>query len=157
MTTEQSITNKTSGQTVILGSDHAGVGLKKSIANLLGKLGWQVQDVGAYDQQAVDYPDVAKSLVEKVLSVQTMGVLICGSGIGMSMAANRYKGIRAALCHDVTSTRLSRQHNNANVLVLGARLLGEDTALDMVEVFFTTPADNGERHQRRIAKMDEIG
>lgn len=143
-----------SARTIAIASDHAGVELKSQLAAWLTGAGHQVLDLGTDGPASVDYPDFAAAVAAAIAEGRAeRGVLICGSGIGISIAANRHPGIRAALVHDVTTARLSRQHNNANVVALGARLIGPDTARDCVEAFLQTPFDGGERHERRIAKM----
>jgi ribose 5-phosphate isomerase B len=138
---------------VAIASDHAGVELKAFVKGELEGLGFAVSDLGTQGTNSVDYPDfadaVAAALAEKKAS---QGVLICGTGIGISMAANRHRHVRAALCHDATSARLSRQHNDANVLALGARLIGPEAARDCVRMFFSTAFEGG-RHQRRLDKL----
>ncbi len=138
---------------VAIASDHAGVELKALVKGELEGLGFAVSDLGTQGTNSVDYPDfadaVAAALVEKKAS---QGVVICGTGIGISIAANRHRHVRAALCHDATSARLSRQHNDANVLALGARLIGPEAARDCVRIFFSTAFEGG-RHQRRVDKL----
>jgi ribose 5-phosphate isomerase B len=138
---------------IVIASDHAGVDLKKRIEELLIVMHWDVTDLGTHTAESVDYPDYANVLAAAVLGGQAeRGVLICGSGVGMSIAANRHKGIRAALCHTTEYARLARLHNDANVLCLGARLLDEASAKAIVEVFLTTDFEGG-RHLRRVEKM----
>lgn len=140
--------------TVAIGCDHAAVSLKEQLKERLIQRGFAVVDCGTHDAVSVDYPDIAAQLCEHIQDgTANWGVLLCGSGIGMSMAANRYYGIRAALCHDVTSATLSRQHNDANILVLGARLIGPEVALQCLDAFATTPFEGG-RHERRVEKID---
>lgn len=140
-------------QTIILASDHAGVALKKALKDRLESKKMHVIDVGTDSEASVDYPDFAKKAVEKLLANQAQNaVLICGSGIGMSIAANRHSGIRAALCLTEEMAKLSREHNNANVLVLGSRLVPEALAQQIVETFLATPFSGG-RHQQRIEKL----
>lgn len=139
---------------VVIASDHAGLDLKAELAAYLGDLGYPITDLGPHTPASVDYPDYARAVALALRHHEArFGVLICGSGIGISIAANRYKGIRAALCHDVTSARLARQHNDANVLALGARLLGTAVAQECATVFLSTAFEGG-RHQNRIAKLD---
>lgn len=139
--------------TVAIGADHAGVGLKTALAAELAAAGLVVLDVGTHGSESVDYPDFADRVAAAIAHGKAArGVLVCGSGIGISIAANRHKAVRAALCHDATSARLSRQHNDANVLALGARLIGEETAKECLRVFLATPFEGG-RHARRVAKM----
>lgn len=141
-------------RTVALASDHAGYELKAQIARQLEGAGYTVLDLGTDGPASVDYPDFAAALAAAVTDGRAQrGVLICGSGIGISIAANRHPGIRAALVHDVTTARLSREHNDANVIALGARVVGPEIAKDCVDVFLKTEFEGGERHSRRIAKM----
>ncbi|ALG71080.1 ribose 5-phosphate isomerase [Azospirillum thiophilum] len=141
-------------RTVALASDHAGYELKAQIAGQLEGAGYTVLDLGTDGPASVDYPDFAAALAVAVTDGRAQrGVLICGSGIGISIAANRHPGIRAALVHDVTTARLSREHNDANVIALGARIVGPEIAKDCVEVFLKAGFEGGERHSRRIAKM----
>jgi len=137
---------------VLIAADHAGIALKSILKDELIQLNYHPIDLGTHTPDSVDYPDFAKVLAEQVLEKRASGILICGSGIGMSIAANRYPGIRAALCHDGLSARLAREHNDGNVLVLGERLIGVDVAKECVRVFFSTPFSGG-RHQRRVEKM----
>ena len=138
---------------IYLASDHAGTPLKDQICDQLAKTGYEVRDLGANGSESVDYPDYAASLAAAMLQdKQARGILVCGSGIGISIAANRFSHIRAALVTDVTAARLSRQHNDANVLALGERLTGIATALDCVDAFLTTDFEGG-RHQRRVDKL----
>lgn len=135
---------------IALGCDHGGIELKKIISALLIEGGHKVIDKGCHDYASVDYPDFAAAVCEDVLQgAADRGILVCGTGIGMSMAANRHKGIRAALCHELFTARMSREHNNANVLCLGARVIGPGLAAEMVRVWLST-AFAGDRHQRRI-------
>lgn len=138
---------------VALGADHAGVPLKDAVRALLESRGIIVQDFGANGTDSVDYPDYAAS-VARVIAGGTadLGILVCGTGIGMAIAANKFAGIRAASVVDLESARLSREHNDANVLALGARVTGPDLALQIVETFLDTPFAGG-RHQRRIDKI----
>jgi ribose 5-phosphate isomerase B len=138
---------------IAVASDHAGVGLKPAVSEMLGELGLQVLDLGADGSESVDYPDFANKMAAAIEAGEAgRGVLICGTGIGMSIAINRHSHIRAARCQDVTDARLSRQHNDANVLVLGARTIGAETARDCIKTFMETPFEGG-RHQRRVDKM----
>lgn len=147
----------TRSATVAIGCDHAGTALKEQLKQRLEKRGLAVIDLGTHGTQAADYPDIAARVCEQVQGggAAGWGVLICGSGIGMSMAANRYYGIRAALCHDVTSARLSRMHNDANILVLGARLTGEAVALECLDAFADAAFEGG-RHEGRVQKIDSL-
>lgn len=141
------------GDAVAVGADHAGVELKSALVSELRRLGFAVSDLGTHERDSVDYPDYAKSVAVAVASGKARwGVLVCGSGIGMSIAANRNPRIRAALCQDAASARLARQHNDANVLTLGARLTGADQARECLRVFMSTPFEGG-RHARRVEKL----
>ena len=136
---------------VFLASDHAGFVLKQKISKILIRKGIKILDLGTKNKTSVDYPDFAHLLAKKIKN-NNMGILVCGSGIGMSMAANRHKNIRAALCNNIKSAKLSRMHNNANVIALGSRLTKKDVALKCVNVFLKTSFDGG-RHLRRIKKI----
>ena len=144
---------KVKSEKVILASDHAGFKLKEEIKKFLIKKRKKVLDLGTKNTSSVDYPDYAHLLSKKIKkSENQFGILICGSGIGMSMAANKHKNIRAALCYDSKSTKLSRQHNNANVMTIGARLIKKNIALKCVSTFLETDFNRG-RHLRRIKKI----
>ncbi len=136
---------------IAIGNDHAAPELKLTVIEHLKSKGIEALDMGCAVGERCDYPDSAKAVCQKVADGEcALGILICGTGIGMSMAANKVKGIRAACCSDQFSARLTREHNNANVLCFGARVVGEGTALDLVDAFVDTPYSNDERHQRRI-------
>ncbi len=138
---------------VAIGADHGGFPLKGPVCELVQRLGYQFVDVGCFAADAVDYPDFAGKVVAEINAERcAKGILICGTGIGMSIAANRSSGIRAALCHDLFTTRMSREHNDANVLCLGARVLEPSVALSMVELWLNT-AFTGGRHQCRVDKL----
>jgi len=138
---------------VAIASDHAGVELKALVKAELEGMGLSVVDLGTQGTDSVDYPDFADAVAAALKNGKAaQGVLICGTGIGISMAANRHRHIRAAVCHDAASARLTRAHNDANVLALGARLIGPEAARDCVRTFFTTAFEGG-RHQRRIDKL----
>ena len=140
-------------KTIVIASDHAGVDLKTLMEEVLASWGYNVIDAGTSGKESVDYSDYANALCNIIASGKAaFGVLMCGSGIGMSIAANRHKGIRAALCHEGLSAQLARKHNDANVLVLGARLIGADLAKDCLHHFLYTEFEGG-RHQRRIDKL----
>jgi ribose 5-phosphate isomerase B len=142
-----------SDRVVAIASDHAGYGLKQELAEELGKLGAQLLDLGTHDEQSVDYPDFGHAIADAIENGRAeRGVLVCGTGIGISIAANRNPAVRAAPCHDATITRLARQHNDANVLALGARTIGAEVAKDCLRVFLETPFEGG-RHERRVAKL----
>ena len=141
---------------VIIGCDHAGFALKTQVKGLLETLGYSVEDVGCQSEESVDYPVYGKAVATGVAKGEfAKGILICGSGLGMSMIANRFPGVRAALCNDLYSAVLSRRHNDANLLVMGGRLIGSDLAEEIVRTWLTTEFDGG-RHERRIAQLDEI-
>jgi ribose 5-phosphate isomerase B len=138
---------------VALGSDHAGVALKADLRRMLEEAGHPVLDLGTQGTESVDYPDFALAVCEAVAGGQArFGVLVCGTGIGISIAANRNPAIRCALVHDVTGARLTRQHNDANVLALGARMTGAEVAADALRAFLSTPYEGG-RHDRRVRKL----
>ena len=141
------------GKTIVIASDHAGVELKAQLVADMKAMGAQIHDLGPSDTASVDYPDYAHKLAEWMKShADAQGVLICGSGIGMSIAANRHPHIRAALCHSGLEASLTRKHNNANVLCLGARIIGCETARDCLKQFLTTEFEGG-RHAERIKKI----
>ena len=144
---------KVKSEKVILASDHAGFKLKEEIKKFLIKKRKKVLDLGTKNTSSVDYPDYAHLLSKKMKkSKNQFGILICGTGVGMSMAANKHKYIRAALCYNIKSTKLSRQHNNANVMTLGARLIKKNIAFKCVSTFLKTDFEGG-RHLRRIKKI----
>lgn len=138
---------------LILGSDHAGFALKQRIIQHLEALGQEVHDFGPFAADSVDYPDFAHPVANAVIQEAALGILICGSGNGVCMSANKHAGIRAALCWNVELASLARQHNNANVLCLPARFVDEKTALAMVDAFLATPFEGG-RHSNRVQKID---
>ncbi len=139
---------------IAIGSDHGGFELKEIIKPLLVELGHDVEDVGCFSSDSVDYPIQAKEVSKLVLEGKAdRGILICGTGIGMSLTANRFKGIRAALCHELFTARMSRQHNDANVLCMGGRVIGSELAKEMVKIWLSTEFEGG-RHKRRIDMID---
>ncbi len=141
---------------VALGSDHAGFNLKEKVCRHLGGQGIDYADFGTFCENTVDYPDIAYAVARSVAAGEFVhGVLICGTGIGMSIAANRFPGVRAALCADSYTARLSREHNDANILVLGARVTGSGLALALVDIFLNTLFQGG-RHCRRLEKIDQL-
>ena len=143
------------GTRVALASDHAGFQLKEIIKNHLESRGLTPIDLGTDAQLSVDYPDYAREVCEAVQSgAVERGILICGTGLGMTMMANRYKGIRAALCHDQFTASAARRHNDANILALGGWTIGPDLGKEIVNTWLETPFEGG-RHERRIAKLDE--
>ena len=138
---------------LLIASDHAGYELKQSLINLMGKNFFK--DLGTNSENNVDYPDYSIKVVDEILNnPKKKGILICGSGIGMSISANRYKGIRASLCHTPEMTKLSREHNDANIIALGSRIIGTSVAKDCLHIFLSTPFENTERHLKRITKLD---
>ncbi|HEX6121339.1 MAG TPA: ribose 5-phosphate isomerase B [Dongiaceae bacterium] len=140
-------------ETIAIASDHAGFELKAQLKHELSALGFAPLDLGTESANSVDYPDFADRLAAAIKDGKARrGILVCGTGIGISMAANRHRHLRAAVVHDVTGARLTRQHNNANVLCLGARLTGADVAKDCLKVFLTTDFEGG-RHENRVAKL----
>lgn len=139
-----------------IGSDHAGVHLKNQVLDLLKHKGIQVVDYGTNNEESVDYPDFGMQVAEAVSRGEIdRGILLCGSGIGMSIVANKFPGVRAALCYDTQTAKLSRQHNDSNILVMGGRLLKEAQALEIVKTWLNTEFEGG-RHARRIQKIYEI-
>jgi ribose 5-phosphate isomerase B len=139
--------------TIIIGCDHAAFELKEKIRRHLLDKGFSVEDAGTHNEESVDYPDVAQRVAERVASGEfSRGILMCGTGIGMSMAANRYPKVRAALCSDLFCTVMSRRHNDANILVMGGRVIGDALAREMVDAWLETPFEGG-RHQRRLNKL----
>ncbi len=140
---------------IAVGCDHAGLELKKVIISELKEMGAEVINCGTDTIDSVDYPDYGRKVAETVLSGQAqMGVVICGTGIGISIAANRFNGIRCGLCHNEFTAKVTREHNNANILALGSRVVDEATALECVRIFFTTEFEGG-RHQARVDKLDK--
>jgi ribose 5-phosphate isomerase B len=138
---------------IALASDHGGFEMKGRVAEFLKSLGYEILDVGTYSEDRVDYPDYGRALAEAIAGGKAaQGVGICGSGIGMSIVLNRNPAVRAALCHDVTSTKLARGHNDANVLVLGARLTGPEVVLECIRTFLNTAFEGG-RHAERVKKL----
>jgi ribose 5-phosphate isomerase B len=142
---------------VAVGSDHAGFGLKRQVLRVLAEEEAEWQDFGTYDTQSTDYPDVAKEVAQAVAAGRfDRGILLCGTGTGVSIAANKVKGIRAALCHDVFSARYSRLHNDANVLCFGGRVLGPGLMADLLKTWLQTPFSGEERHCRRVEKVRQM-
>jgi ribose 5-phosphate isomerase B len=145
------------GETIVVGADHAGFDLKERLKRRLEGDGYAVLDVGTHGTDSVDYPDFAHAVGEAIENGRAgRGVVVCGSGIGVSIAANRHAGVRAALCQSVEAARLSRAHNDANVLALGARLTDPDLAEACLEAFLITPYEGG-RHDRRLGKLTPPG
>ena len=139
-----------------IATDHAGYALKAYIKNFVQELGHEIIDLGPDSADRVDYPDFAYKAAKAIIEGEAdRGIFICGTGIGISIAANKVKGIRAALCYNIYAAEMSRRHNNANVLCLGGRVLGEELAKAIVKVWLETPFDGG-RHERRINKISQI-
>lgn len=139
---------------IAIGADHAGYDLKEFLKNYLITKGIEVIDKGAYSLESVDYPTFAKSVSNSILEKEAdLGILVCGTGIGISISANRHKGIRAALCTNSTMAKLTRQHNDANILVLGSRMTGDILAIDILESFLETEFEGG-RHLNRINAIE---
>lgn len=139
---------------IIIGSDHAGFTLKNSLFNYLREQGFDISDAGTHSEDSCDYPIIAKDVANKIVNGDyDMGILVCGTGIGMSIAANKVKGVRAAVVSDTCSAKLSRQHNNANILCIGSRIVGESLAKDIVDIWLFTDFA-GERHQRRVSMIE---
>lgn len=140
---------------IVIGSDHAGFDYKQEIVSQLKSAGYEVIDVGCYDKNSCDYPIIAQTVAKRVASGEfEKGILICGTGIGMSIAANKVKGIRAALCPDEFSARATREHNDSNILCLGARVIDVNLARKIVEIWLETPFSNLEKHKKRISMIE---
>lgn len=139
---------------IVIGNDHAGVDLKTKIVEFLRKKGHEVINIGTDTLDSIDYPDIAKEVSQKIINREAeYGVLICGTGIGISISANKIKGIRAALAHNEFTARLSRLHNNANIIALGARVIGDELATSCVDTFINTDFEGG-RHAKRVSKIE---
>ena len=142
---------------IAIGNDHAAGALKPVIMELLTEMGCEIVNCGPDGTEPIDYPIPAEKVGRMVADHEVdYGVLICGTGIGISMAANKVKGVRAAVCSEPTSARLTREHNNANILAIGARIVSDELAKDIVRTFLTTEYSKGERHERRLALLHEI-
>jgi ribose 5-phosphate isomerase B len=143
-------------QRIIIGCDHAAYRLKEALKKAMQAQGMAVTDVGTHSEAAMDYPDTAKTVAQKISSGEyERGILICGTGLGMSMVANKYPHVRAALCNDLFSAAMSRRHNNANILAMGGRVIGDILAQEIVKTWLKTPFEGG-RHQRRLDMFDTI-
>lgn len=141
---------------IAIGCDHGGYYLKQDIIDFLKKSGYEYRDFGTYSDESCDYPEYAKKVAHAVADGECeKGILICGTGIGVSITANKVKGIRAALVHDCFSAKATREHNNANVLAMGARVIGPGLAMEIVRIFLETPFSDDERHIRRINQIEE--
>lgn len=140
-------------KTLIVGSDHAGVGLKKELSDVARGLGYEVEDVGTHSTDSTDYPDYAHQVASAISRDGGLGLLVCGTGLGMSMAANRHPGVRAAVCGDVHSAAMTRRHNDANVLCIGSRIVGPGLAEEILKAFLSSNFEGG-RHERRVNKIE---
>ncbi|MBQ8782869.1 MAG: ribose 5-phosphate isomerase B [Clostridia bacterium] len=140
---------------VVLGADHGGFELKETIKAYLTDIGYEIVDMGTDSPDSIDYAPIAEKVGEYAVKENILGVLCCGTGIGISIAANKVKGVRAACCSDYFSARMTRAHNNANILCMGGRVIGAGLALDLVDIFLTTEFEGG-RHQRRVDQITAI-
>lgn len=141
---------------IALGSDHAGFAMKEKMKAVIEELGLEFKDYGCFDENSVDYPVIAKAVCSAIKNGECeKGILICGTGVGMSIAANKVKGIRASLCGDTFSAKFTRLHNDSNVLCMGARVIGEDIAAEIIKTYLTTEFEGG-RHARRVNLITEI-
>ena len=140
-------------KTLIVGSDHAGLELKRELLGVAAELGYEVVDIGTHTSDSTDYPDYAHQVASAVGRGEGLGLLVCGTGVGMSMAANRHPGVRAALCGDVFTASMARQHNDANVLCIGARVVGGGLAAEILKAFLGASFEGG-RHERRVKKIE---
>jgi ribose 5-phosphate isomerase B len=142
---------------IVIGSDHAGWALKAGVISHVTALGHEVIDVGSYGPESVDFPDIAKSLTAKVLSGEGQrGIMVCGTGVGASIAANKVRGIRAAVCHDIHSAHQSVEHDDVNVMCIGAQIVGPWLANDLVVSFLNAKFEDNEDYRRRVAKLAEM-
>ena len=140
---------------IAIASDHGGFELKQKLISYFAQKGQNLEDLGTYSEASCDYPDIAHKMTSFLLNKKAeLGILICGTGIGISISANKIKGIRAALCHDCFSAQATREHNDANMLAMGARVIGPGLALKIVDIFLDTPFSNDERHVRRIGMIE---
>jgi ribose 5-phosphate isomerase B len=140
-------------KTLIVGSDHAGVALKEELCEVARELGYEIEDIGTHSTESTDYPDYAHQVANAVSRQEGLGLLVCGTGLGMSMAANRHPGVRAAACGNIYSAAMSRQHNDANVLCLGSRIIGPGLAAEILKAFLSSSFEGG-RHERRVNKIE---
>ena len=139
---------------IVIGCDHGGYKLKDTIMQHLMETGFDIEDAGCFTEDSCDYPVIGHKVAKKVSESKCRGILICGSGIGMSIVANRYPGIRASLCHDAYTAEMTRKHNNSNILVLGGRVIGVGVALSIVNIWINTDFEGG-RHQKRLDLIDK--
>jgi ribose 5-phosphate isomerase B len=140
---------------IYLGSDHGGFELKEKIKKHLEDKGYCIDDLGCYNEESVDYPQYGRNVAKAVVENNSRGIIICGTGIGISMAANKVKGARAGLCHCVEYAKLTRQHNDANILAMGGRFIDHELAKEVTDAFLNTEFEGG-RHQRRVDDIDNI-
>ena len=141
---------------IAIASDHGGFDLKEQLKEYYAGKGTKLDDLGTYSSESCDYPDIAKAMCDRILSGEAeTGILICGTGIGMSIAANKIRGVRAALCADHFSAKYTRLHNDANIICMGARTLGSGVALELVDLFLHTPFEGG-RHEKRVAMIKDL-
>lgn len=142
---------------IAMGSDHGGYELKLNIITYLKEAGYMIHDFGCYEDKSVHYPDYAEKVCQAVVKNEyDCGILFCGTGIGMSIAANKIKGIRAALCHDIFSARMAREHNDSNILTMGGRVIGIGPGIEIIKMWLTTDFSQGSRHIIRLKKIEEI-
>ncbi|MFW5704604.1 MAG: ribose 5-phosphate isomerase B [Nanoarchaeota archaeon] len=141
---------------IVIGSDHAGFEAKEEVKKILDNLGYEYKDVGTYTDEPIDFPLIAKRAARKILGAHTLGILICGSGEGMQIAANKINGIRADLCYDEYSAKMAREDNDANILTLRSREFNHEKYTEIVKTFLETPFSNEPRHMRRIAEIAEL-
>jgi ribose 5-phosphate isomerase B len=142
---------------IVVGSDHAGFPMKGKVLESLRASGHEVIDVGSYDENPVDFPDIATQVAEAILSKRAdRGLMVCGTGVGASIAANKIRGIRAAVCHDVHSAHQSVEHDDVNVMCIGAQIVGPWLAVDLVDSFLSAKFSDEEDYRRRVAKLDEM-
>lgn len=142
---------------LVIGGDHAGYPLKSKVVQVLRSWGHDVMDVGCYSEEPVDFPDIAAELCDKILTGQAeRGIMICGTGVGASIAANKFPGIRAALCHDVYCAHQAVEHDDANVMCLGAWVVGEKLAYDLIQTYLNAEPSSEEHFRRRVAKLGQI-
>ncbi len=141
---------------IAIASDHGGFSLKVDIVSLLNELGYEVNDIGPKNQNSVDYPDYGIRIAQAVTTnSDSRGIVICGTGIGMSIVVNRFPGIRGTLCSDLYTAKLCREHNDSNILIMGGRVVGHGLAREIVKVWLSTPFDGG-RHQKRLDKINQF-
>ncbi len=141
---------------IAIGSDHGGFDMKEAVKNHLQERGFEVIDCGTYNKESCDYPQFGKAVAQKVAQGEAeKGVVVCTTGIGISITANKVRGIRCALCSEPLSAKMTRLHNDANVLALGGKMIGENLAMEIVDTFFDTPFSGEEKHSRRIGQIEE--